>query len=469
MFVAPDSSCRDTVNRPTTLAVPHKTAHVYIAGYCTHERTASARSGAGVWSRTHPSLARALWAPGTSPSTLLGELHAVLAAVRLASPTIPLRIVTESATTPRTILSLTPGWEARGWINVENRDILQAIISHCRARQATTSFQIATSPKQRRRIQRALSLAQEGSRSNIEVDNGTPFKKQRFLLTGAVVSHLTQSLIYQGLREQSELSVPLRPRTAEHITLIQNALAQHLGEPPRPCDIWTAIRSKTNSRKISSFLWRLIHQGFHCGSWWSHIPGFEHRALCTHCGVLDTLQHILTECRIPGQQEIWSWVRWIMNKKGVPIPALSMGLIMGVNLSCLRDVNLAPRPGTTRLFQIVVTESLHLIWRLRCERVIEFDSDRSRWPTPSRIRREWYTSLDKRLALDMALTSRAIQPSRGLSTTLALATWSGTLEREADLPENWIYSTGVLVGRPPERVPPTLAAQRRALEFRDDG
>jgi ribonuclease HI len=59
--------------------------------------------------------------------------------------------------------------------------------------------------------------------------------------------------------------------------------------------------------------------------------------------------------------------------------------------------------GTTRLFRIIVSESAHLIWRLRNERVIQEKNPAS----VQEIQNRWRKAINNRLALDCMLTNVA--------------------------------------------------------------
>jgi hypothetical protein len=105
--------------------------------------------------------------------------------------------------------------------------------------------------------------------------------------------------------------------------------------------------------------------------------------------------------------------------------------------------------GAERLYRILMTESAHLIWRIRCERVLE-RSDRDQWHTAKEISNRWQSALNKRLALDQAMTSRKYG-SKAIKAKTVLHTWSGILQNEQSLPDDWIGFPGVLVGiGPPE-------------------
>ncbi|KAJ6630752.1 hypothetical protein B0H10DRAFT_2336653 [Mycena sp. CBHHK59/15] len=58
--------------------------------------------------------------------------------------------------------------------------------------------------------------------------------------------------------------------------------------------------------------------------------------------------------------------------------------------------------GTTRLFRILVSESAHLIWRLRNERVIQ-EKDAA---SDREIRNRWLKAINNRITLDCLLVMR---------------------------------------------------------------
>ncbi|KAI0816980.1 hypothetical protein BC628DRAFT_1333894 [Trametes gibbosa] len=95
-----------------------------------------------------------------------------------------------------------------------------------------------------------------------------------------------------------------------------------------------------------------------------------------------------------------------------------------------------------RLWMILATESLYLVWKLRCERVIQNDGTEF---SLAEIRNRWYATIDQRLTIDRRacaayLEKRALKPDR------VAATWLPILENNCDLPPNWVGDGGVLVG-----------------------
>ncbi|KAJ3724922.1 hypothetical protein DFJ43DRAFT_967071, partial [Lentinula guzmanii] len=91
---------------------------------------------------------------------------------------------------------------------------------------------------------------------------------------------------------------------------------------------------------------------------------------------------------------------------------------------------------------IVMSESAHLIWKLRNTRVIGGKEP----PSKKEIANKWHFALNSRLATDRLLTNKKIFSNRAIEASLVLNTWCGTIEGEGNLPEDWTWEAGVLVG-----------------------
>jgi ribonuclease HI len=182
----------------------------------------------------------------------------------------------------------------------------------------------------------------------------------------------------------------------------------------------------------------LIHDsGYKVGRHWEKIEGHEHKGICSVCGITESMEHILTKCDVPGQTEVWKLASelWSM-KTGEELSKPVMGQIMSCAAIKKRDA------GTTRLFRILVSESAHLIWRLRNERVI-----RAKDAASSReIHNRWLKSINNRLNLDCALTNGVKYGKKAIKKELVQKTWRRVLKNEENLPKNWTWETGVLVG-----------------------
>jgi ribonuclease HI len=109
----------------------------------------------------------------------------------------------------------------------------------------------------------------------------------------------------------------------------------------------------------------LIHDGYKVGRYWDNIPNNQPRGWCATCQTHESMEHILTQCMEPGQNEVWNLASELWCKKTRKDLRPSVGQIMATGVTGQGD------PGATRLYKILVTESAHLIWRLRNERRIQ--------------------------------------------------------------------------------------------------
>ncbi|KAF8176886.1 hypothetical protein K438DRAFT_1607107 [Mycena galopus ATCC 62051] len=160
------------------------------------------------------------------------------------------------------------------------------------------------------------------------------------------------------------------------------------------------------------------------------------------------MDHILTKCEATGQREIWELASELWRlKTGADLPPPTIGQIMGCAAIKRGDA------GTTRLFRIVISESAHLAWRIRNERVIQGKPEASlpevqnRWrhaigEVKVRLRRRFR----HRFMVDCAATNEIKYGKRAIKKKTVLKTWKGVLKNEELLPQDWTRETGVLVG-----------------------
>ncbi|KAH9850520.1 hypothetical protein C2E23DRAFT_735008 [Lenzites betulinus] len=158
------------------------------------------------------------------------------------------------------------------------------------------------------------------------------------------------------------------------------------------------------------------------------------------------MSHILTECDAPGRCVLWELAEGTLAKKGVHIPCLSYGMVLGIpSLELSRDDG-GISHSRTRLARIVLSETAHMVWKMRCERVIGWDGEQERTHPEALIRNKWYAAINERLRLDIERTKKRWKKRR-IPPTTVLETWRGTLHDEKSLPEDWTGTSGVLVGK----------------------
>ena len=211
---------------------------------------------------------------------------------------------------------------------------------------------------------------------------------------------------------------------------------------PPDAAIWNT--TKTFSRQFRTFLWKALHKSQKIGEYWMNITNYEHCSQCSKCRVTEDLEHIILKCEIPGRAKIWEITKSLWLKKHNQWPELNnIGNITGCGFAEFKNEQKKPIPGTDRLYQILISEATHFIWKLRNEHIFRLNSEGD-WPSENEVHNRWLAIINTRLTLDRSATHHrfdrcAIKPSTVLDT------WAKTLKNENSLPKNWITSPGVLV------------------------
>ncbi|EPS95050.1 hypothetical protein FOMPIDRAFT_1133169, partial [Fomitopsis schrenkii] len=191
-----------------------------------------------------------------------------------------------------------------------------------------------------------------------------------------------------------------------------------------------------------------LHGAHKIGHFWSHVPNHEDRAMCKHCAEGESLEHILIQCHAPGQAEVWALTRALLQREGGNWPAIHLDDVLGLGP---RARNLAGDEHTpesrARLWRIVVSEGAHLIWRLRCERVIGHGEERGWNHTKPAVVARWFAAVNARLRQD-AVGTRHRYGRMALKKSLVLQTWHAVIAptNSTPMPADWINTSRVLVG-----------------------
>ncbi|KAJ7698385.1 hypothetical protein B0H17DRAFT_1129910 [Mycena rosella] len=118
-------------------------------------------------------------------------------------------------------------------------------------------------------------------------------------------------------------------------------------------------------------------------------------------------------CDAPGQREVWKLASELWKlKTGADLAKPATGQTMACAAIKRGDV------GTTRLFRILVSESAFLIWRLRCEGVIQEKTLASE----REIHNIWLKTLHNRLGMDQAMTNDEKYGKKAIGKLLVLQT-----------------------------------------------
>jgi hypothetical protein len=100
----------------------------------------------------------------------------------------------------------------------------------------------------------------------------------------------------------------------------------------------------------------------------------------------------------------------------------------------------------SRLATILISEAAHLIWVLRCERVIG-----GKQHSDDVVSTRWKNAINTRLTCDKIIATKIKRENK--FTNLVINTWETLLKKEGPIPHNWINHREVLVGRRPQYAP----------------
>ncbi|KAF8196494.1 hypothetical protein BJ912DRAFT_846780 [Pholiota molesta] len=369
-------------------------------------------------------------------------------------PSTPLLIKTDMRST---IISLTIGLEKNedlDWKDSPDRSSMKDIVAMLRARCSETSFTIIGNNSDpqvlngiRSKLKHALSNANGDVVAAVEVP-------QKYQISGMQISQATQAIVYRRIVNMRR--EPARPATMVNLDIARQAAGHHNGLTPLDARVWLSIRDKSVTPRARSFLWKAMHNAYKLGRFWAHIPNYEQRQFCHACGNADeTLEHILTRCRASQQETIWNAARELWALRELPWPPPTMGVILGSGLHLFHtQAGKMPLPGANRLYKIIMSESAHMIWKIRCQWRIQDEGDLDKILSNEGARGKWLDQINRRLQLECLQTNPYKYGKMAVRKALVEKTWWAVLKNREDLPDDWIENTGVLVGigrRPPGR------------------
>ncbi|KAJ7174703.1 ribonuclease H-like protein, partial [Mycena filopes] len=413
---------------------------IAFGGSATNGGTADAKAGIAVFYAVgDPRNESGRLAEELEQSKANAELAAVVLAVQKTSNDAELKLESESDVVLKNVTRYMGRNEDRGWIGAPNKETSRALKALLRARRNRTTLAVVRNET----TTAASTLSGEAARDATAI---TPEIKLHvppgLKVAGAKLSKLTQASAYRGIKEmRNKVS---RKATNKNISNVQEELRNQYVHAPTAATIWKSIRHKDITRQIRTFLWKSMHGAHRIGKFWENIPECEDRAICGHCDVTETFEHIMLECQRPGQKQVWRLAKEFWGKKHPQWPQLSLGGILGCSLAVFEDEKKRVLPATARLYRILITESMYLIWKIRNESVIVHNGEP---PAENEIHNKWVRTMNDRLEIDVSLTNDIkFDKQYSLKPALVLETWRGTLKNEGSMPRNWLRQPEVLVG-----------------------
>lgn len=449
IFTDPSAKCRDPAYRkirPNTPLDPEVEA--WTDGSCLHGGTENARTGSGVWYGEHDPRNASLRVPGKVQSNQVGELVAVLHTVQTTSPFAPLKVTTDSEYVINGLTKHLQDWEERGWIGVANSLLWRVLVADLRQRGAPFMIRWVKGHSGDIGNEGADRLAGEGALKN-EFDDLKLVINAKFNLTGAQLSKMTQARAYQAIREKKVIVDTDRRGTAERLAMTKGAAGDNWGQEPDSATIYKALQHKDISRPIRTFLWKATHKAQKIGEHWERMgEKFTNWGECKVCEgkITECMQHILLECDAPDAKTVWALAEKLWQKKmkdGWP-ELRNIGSIIASTTPNFRTEEGKIMAGANRLYKILITESAHLIWKLRNKRIFRGPDDEE-FSSSTETHNRWVRAINTRLELDIAMTNKKFERSGAIPRRRVLQTWRGVLKDEKSLPSDWIRSRGVLV------------------------
>ncbi|KAJ7673854.1 hypothetical protein DFH06DRAFT_1445365 [Mycena polygramma] len=371
-------------------------------------------------------------------------------AVRNAGEDVHLRIESDSKYVINAVTKNRQKTEDQGYIGVANKELHRATVATLRRRKRETKVKWVKGHNGHHRNEGADRKADEGAKKPVE--NEVPLTIPPTLtMTGAKLAAMTQSLAYKAIRERKrKKNKNKRERTAANMERAKAECKDNFGFIPTEDKIWKSLLNKDLSREAQYFLWMTTHDAYMVGTHWQRettSPEKQEWGECQHCGTTETMEHILSQCEAPGQQQIWTLAKDLWTRRNPDWPWPGIGTIITSGLATFKSDDGKVKAGDARLYRILMSESAHLIWKLRCERVIHRGGEHA---TDTEIHNRWVATMNNRLQLDCRMTDRKYE-KKAVPVKTVLRTWTGVLHEEDSLPDNWTGGAEVLVGIQPIR------------------
>ncbi len=414
-------------------------------GSCFKNGERDARAGAGIFFGENHQLNRSVRLPAwLEQSNQTGEITATLMATITSGRNTRLTQITDSQTTMDSVSKWRQRQEDMGYILQKNARLTRAVVAHLRMRKAHTCFKWTKGHDGHEGNEAADKLAAIGADKPVgdEVSLKVPAP---FRLTGAKLQAMTQKLAYKAIRDRRNTQVKPRPRTVANMDRVLSGIQAGFGTQVHEAAFWRSLRSKHVSRQASQYMWMTMHDGYMLGTHW-YRPNMSDelrlRATCARCGECDTMSHIVFDCEARGQEVIWDLLKSVWTHTGAEWKLPSWGTIFGAACAVFSTADGKRKSAIEQLWCILCTETVHLIWKLRCERVIQNDGAEF---TVTEITNRFYSTLESRLTLDRR-TAVIARGKRSLGLQEVARIWLPIIEKSDELPARWVGNNGVLVG-----------------------
>ena len=364
----------------------------------------------------------------------LGTLIAIKIAVQETSTNATLHIETDCKKVIKMLTSQLHKLEDQGFLLTQYPNQTRALVAVLKNKKQDTSFLYKFLGENNPIGEEIIKMLNEAA--NLENEIGSDLEvNPETTVSGAKLSELTQATAYKIIRSLKMKKYSNRRQTKAKIATTIRDTKQALQITLTEKDLWNGIRHNDLNRTTKVFL---LHDAYMIGDNWlkpGFAPEYQERSECQVCHTTETIDHILTKCQANGQAHVWQLAKKLWHQKNKTDLTITVGTILASPNGILKEKE-KKKNGTSRLYRLIMSESAHLIWKLRCERVIQMEGEEI---PLCKVKNRWMETMNARLDLDRKMT-------KFLSNKLIQNTWKNTLKDERSLPEDWVTNSGVLVG-----------------------
>ncbi|KAL7280190.1 hypothetical protein ACG7TL_006609 [Trametes sanguinea] len=398
-----------TSSRPLCNELPTASAaeqgprkNVATDGSCKNNGQTTASAGLGVYIEEGCENNMALRLPRETPQTnKAAEIAAVIVAADKVGRAWQMQIDSDSKTTLAALTHTRGKNEDEGYIGKANSALLQMAVEALLRRRTHTSVKWVKGHAGHKGNEEADALADKGAEgvqeAQLRVDETSGLH-----LSGAKLQATTQRLAYRAIRSAKEQKANVRPSTAENLDLIRKDLQRECAVSPTNDTLWAAVKKNTATREGRQFIWRAIHDSFMIGRHWLRAtmpPPLRNRAECHVCGCLETMNHILFDCSATGRQLSWTLLTSLWSRTGDKEITPTWGTVMGAQSVVIKDEHGTRQPTKEARWAVLATETAFLVWKMRCERVIQREGEQF---TAQEATNRWWSTIRDRQKLDMS-------------------------------------------------------------------
>ncbi|KIY60644.1 hypothetical protein CYLTODRAFT_363821, partial [Cylindrobasidium torrendii FP15055 ss-10] len=208
--------------------------------------------------------------------------------------------------------------------------------------------------------------------------------------------------------------------TERNMALAIDAAERRCGTSVDERFIWKSMRNKDLSRSFRHFVWLAMHEGYFIGKKWKHTNKPE-REICEECDMQELMEHILLKCKSNGREAIWKMAKKLWERATNSPLVVSWGDILTCGLRSTSNDDDAESKGDDRLRRILISESAHLIWKIRNNRTIN-----GKRASIAEVKNRWIYAIINRRRIEFLTSDMSRYGRKALRGATVRYTWRNT-------------------------------------------